>query len=202
MSLGSESLAILASIGMVVGVLSCFWGHRIFRLLFGLIGFALGGLLTGGIALFMTGEMMTAALAGAVGGVVGAAVLLGLYTVAVFVLGACTAIAVGALLSAFYGQFDIAAWTLLAVIGGLVAILAQKFAVVVATASLGAWNIVVAGVYVVTRDATIYRVLQDPTSTQNLGFGIFYGTVTCWAGLSIIGIMVQYNALSRLKKAG
>ncbi len=201
MSIGSQPLVLLVSVGMIVGVLSCFWGHRIFKLLFGLMGFALGGLLTGLVALYVTGETTTALMVGAVGGFIGAGILLSLYTVGVFVLGAFTGIAIGLLVSAGYGQFDIAAWTLLAVAGGVVAILMQKFTVVVATALLGAWNIVVGGVYVVTRDMTVYQIAQDPASTQNMGIGIFYGTIACWAGLTIIGILVQYNALSRLKKA-
>src|SRR5258708_38919800 len=68
------------------GVISCFAGYRVFRLVLGIYGFILGALLaSGATGTEHTTGMIAAAL---VGGVVGALILIAAYFVGVALLGA------------------------------------------------------------------------------------------------------------------
>ena len=70
---------------LVGGVISCFAGYRVFRIVLGIYGFILGALLTSG-AMGTDGTWMIAAAL--VGGVVGALILIAAYFVGVALLGA------------------------------------------------------------------------------------------------------------------
>ena len=75
-----------AIILLVGGLISCFAGYRVFRVVLGIYGFILGALLASGVAgPENTVWMIAAAL---VGGVVGALILIAAYFVGVALLGA------------------------------------------------------------------------------------------------------------------
>ena len=71
---------------LVGGVVACFFGYRLFRIVLALFGFILGALAASSIfGMSDTGPMIGAAVAG---GLVGAAILIGAYFVGVALVGA------------------------------------------------------------------------------------------------------------------
>ena len=75
-----------AIILLLGGLLSCFAGYRVFRVVLGIYGFVLGALLAS--SLMGTDQTVYMIVAALVGGVVGALILIGAYFVGVALIGA------------------------------------------------------------------------------------------------------------------
>jgi hypothetical protein len=139
------SLQTPAAIVLVAGgLLSCFAGHRVFRVVLGIYGFILGALLASS---FMGAEqtlwMIVAALAG---GLAGSVILILAYFVGVALIGA----GVGALTAnvawaAFGREPGMWAVILLAIAGALAALALQRYVIILSTAFGGAWTAIVGG---------------------------------------------------------
>ena len=124
------------------GLLACFWGYRLFRIVLGVYGFILGALFGSQLAASSSGAWM---IAGALlGGLIGAAALYTAYFIG--------AVLVGAGLGAFLAHLAWGAWRseppLVAVIafaavGALSSWWFQRVVVSVATALGGAWTALV-----------------------------------------------------------
>src|SRR5580765_8497972 len=102
------SLQIPAAIVLLVGgVIACFAGYRVFRVVLGIYGFILGALFaSGAMGTEHTTWMIVAALAG---GVVGALILIAAYFVGVALLGAGIGALAASLIWAAFGG----AWTII-----------------------------------------------------------------------------------------
>lgn len=132
-----------AIILLVGGLLACFAGYRIFRVVLGIYGFILGALFASNV---IGGEqssaMMLAAAIG--GGLVGALLLIAAYFVGVALIGAGLGAGAANLLGAAFGREPhIVVVVVLAVIGALAALRLQRYVIVVATAFGGAQTVVV-----------------------------------------------------------
>jgi hypothetical protein len=132
-----------AIILLVGGLLACFAGYRIFRVVLGIYGFILGALFASNvIGGEQSGAMMLAAAIG--GGLVGALLLIAAYFVGVALIGAGLGAGAANLLSAALGREPhIVVVVVLAVIGALAALRLQRYVIVVATAFGGAQTVVV-----------------------------------------------------------
>jgi len=126
------------------GLISCFAGYRVFRIVLGIYGFILGA----GVASLAVGSEHTAWMIGAalVGGVVGALILIAAYFVGVALLGAGVGALTASLIWASLNK-EPAAWIviLFAIAGALGALALQRYVIVAATAFGGAWTIIVGG---------------------------------------------------------
>jgi hypothetical protein len=132
-----------AIILLVGGLLACFAGYRIFRVVLGIYGFILGALFASNvIGGEQSGAMMLAAAIG--GGLVGALLLIAAYFVGVALIGAGLGAGAANLLGAALGREPhIVVVVVLAVIGALAALRLQRYVIVVATAFGGAQTVVV-----------------------------------------------------------
>ena len=132
-----------AIILLIGGLLACFAGYRIFRVVLGIYGFILGALLASNVVGGeQSGAIMLAAAIG--GGLVGALLLIAAYFVGVALIGAGLGAALANLIGAGVGREPhIAVVILLAIIGALAALRLQRYVIVVATAFGGAQTIVV-----------------------------------------------------------
>lgn len=132
-----------AIILLVGGLLACFAGYRIFRVVLGIYGFILGALFASNvIGGEQSGAMMLAAAIG--GGLVGALLLIAAYFVGVALIGAGLGAGAANLLGAALGREPhILVVVVLAVIGALAALRLQRYVIVVATAFGGAQTVVV-----------------------------------------------------------
>lgn len=188
------ALAVMAA----VGVLYCFVGYRLFKLVLALTGFTIAGLVAAGLTGWLTeGNVLGMAIALAVGGLCGAFALLFLYKVGVFLLGIA-----GALPLAFYalhGRDETwAPWAIIGIVlvAGILALLIERPVMTLATATLGAWFITFAGA--LSMLGTGYETqLDDPAQAAWIQWSII-GT---WTLLTLLGSAIQFKGLRKKNKA-
>ena len=132
-----------AAILLVVGgLLSCFAGYRIFRVVLGIYGFILGALLAS--SAMGTDQTVWMIVAAIVGGLVGALILIAAYFVGVALIGAGLGALAANLTAASLGREPhIFVLILLAIVGALAALALQRYVIIVSTAFGGAWTAIV-----------------------------------------------------------
>jgi hypothetical protein len=124
------------------GVVSCFFGYRLFRIVLALFGFVIGALAASSImAASNSTAMLIAAL---VGGLVGAGILFAAYFVGVTLAGALLgAVLANLAFSAAHHQPHILVVVLCAIAGAAAAMWLQRWFIIVSTGFGGAWTILV-----------------------------------------------------------
>jgi hypothetical protein len=176
---------------LVGGIIACFFGYRLFRLVLAIFGFILGALASSSIfGMSETGPMIMAAL---VGGVVGAAILFAAYFVGVALIGA----ALGAMTAhVFFAVGDTdphaLAVVFLAIAGSAAAMYLQRYFIIVGTGFAGAWTMIV-GALALAGDRVAQRAAAgDVWVVYPLNPAPGQAWVP-WAGvaLGLIGIGVQ-----------
>jgi Domain of unknown function (DUF4203) len=135
------------------GALACFAGYRFFRVVLGTYGFLFGAMIGSSImGVSNTVGMMVAAL---VGGIAGAVILIVAYFVGVALLGAGlgTLAAHSSWTALQQGDPPWQLVILASVIGAIVAIILQRYVIIVGTAFGGAWTLLVGAVAIANRGA-------------------------------------------------
>jgi MFS family permease len=197
MDLPEDVRNIIIALSILVGALQCFFGYRIFKVILGLTGFLLGGTLAGAIGYAISQEQAVALLAGLVGGFIGAALIVALYFIGVFLIGALLGGVLGtALFAVAESNPEPAVVLVLAVIAGIIAVIFQKFMIIVSTAFGGAWA-VVTGIAHFTTGAV------DPGNLERMfrsAGSHLYAILLCWLALGIVGVVVQYKSAPRKEK--
>jgi hypothetical protein len=141
---GAALLVYVAFIGL--GLLNCFFGYRLFRILLGIWGFVAGAVLAMSYLQGMKLDPLLQLAGAALGGVVGAVLVSVLYAVGVFLFGAGFGLLLGSVVQQHLHTLPVWPVSLvLAVIGGIAALALQRPLITLFTAFGGAW-IVVAGV--------------------------------------------------------
>ena len=189
-----------AIILLIGGVISCFAGYRVFRIVLGIYGFILGALFASGIAgPENTMWMIVAAL---VGGVIGALILIAAYFVGVALLGAGIGALTASLIWASLGREPGAiAVILFAIVGALGALALQRYVIIGATAFGGAWTIIV-GALALTGN----RVALDAAARNNVWLAYpvpepgNYWLLLAWLALGVTGVIVQLAITAKGKK--
>lgn len=128
---------------LLSGALSCFFGHRLFRIVLLVFGFLIGAFAASSIfGVSDTTPMLIAAL---VGGIVGALILRAAYFVGVALAGAAIGATVAHLVFSVLGKGDPGVWVvvLAAVAFAVVAVYLQRYVIIVGTAFLGSWTLLV-----------------------------------------------------------
>jgi hypothetical protein len=188
--------AILLVIG---GVIACFAGYRLFRIVLAVYGFILGAMITSSMmgASNTTGMLLAAVL----GGVVGAVILVFAYFVGIAVLGAGLGALVTHLAWQQTARADPPALAIIvaSVIGGILAMILQRYVIIVATAFGGAWTTIVGALAAAgeraaptvasTNEAWILYPLNPAPGEKWLPFA--------WAALGVIGTAVQLGLTGR-----
>jgi hypothetical protein len=183
------------------GVISCFAGYRVFRLVLGIYGFILGALLASGATGTEHSTWMIAAAL--VGGVVGALILIAAYFVGVALLGAGIGALATSLIWASLGREPSAIVVILFSIGGALAALAlQRYVIVGATAFGGAWTIIVGGLALSGN-----RIAVDAAARNNVWLAYpmnpapgQYWVLLVWLALGIAGVIMQLAITAKGKK--
>jgi hypothetical protein len=187
---------------VVSGVLACFAGYKLFRVVLAVYGFILGAAIASSV---MGPGEQTAMIAGAVvGGLAGALLLNLAYFVGVALIGA----AAGALLlHAIWARFatgdpHVAIVVVCAVVGAVIATNLQRWVIIMATAFGGAWTLIVgvsalmgdraAKVAAASNDVWVFYPLNlEPGRRWLLG---------AWAVVGIAGAIVQSRGKVRKVK--
>jgi hypothetical protein len=170
------------------GLLSCFLGHRLFRVVLGIYGFVAGALLTS--AILGPGDPQTTMLWMLGGGLVGALILILAYFVGVALVGAALGAIIIHLIWAQLGRephpFVVIGGT---VAGALGALALQKYVIIVATAFAGAWTALVGTLAIgtghsgTTPDGWVIYPLRPPQGYEWMWIA--------WLALGGIGLVVQ-----------
>lgn len=196
---------LLALLGILWGVVQCFLGYRIIRVVLAFYGFV-WGLSAGvvlGLALPVSGS--AAALVTIVCGVAGAVLMVLALYVGIFLL--CATLAGGAVYFAalaLLGEAGVSGGRTAAVIavvagavvGGVAGLLFRRFIIIVMT-SLGGAAQVVTGVLVVTGDPLVQALSRGGQGAPPLAETLtrrHLVAFACWVGLSAAGILVQYSS--------
>jgi hypothetical protein len=196
---GYEPVAL--AVLLLAGVLACFAGERLLRVVLGIYGFIAGAMVSSSVVgVSNTTGMLMAAV---VGGFLGAVVLVFAWFVGVSLVGAGLAVAAAHLVWSQVGRGDPPAVAIIvvAVAGAVGALFIQKYVVVTATAFLGAWTIVIAAV-----NAMPQRALARGSSDTEVW--ILYPTSTpasrwvpiAWIALGLAGAAMQLSRTGKKRR--
>jgi hypothetical protein len=187
-----------AVILLVGGLLSCFAGYRVFRIVLAFFGFVFGVLFASSVM----GSDQTAGMIGAalLGGLVGAVILYAAYFVGVALIGAGFGAGIALLVWAALGREPgIVPVIILAIAGAIGALALQRYVIIVATAIGGAQTAIVGGAALMSSrglDASarsVFRIYPlDPLPATRWDLIAF-------VLLALAGLIVQLRGKGRKK---
>lgn len=191
MELTPETLSTIAVFLILFGAVNCFFGKRIFKVMLGIWGFLIVGGIAGTVAFGMSeGNTTTVIAAGVVGGIVGCLVMLLIYKVGLFILGAGLGVLVGMAISTATGNPpQPAVFLVLTIAGGILAIIFEKLMIVINTSFGGAYSVVIGISYFLTGNFPRPAELTETPSQY------IYTAVGIWILLGLFGIATQYHLL-------
>ena len=174
------------------GTVACFFGYRMFRLVLAIFGFILGALAASSVfGASDTGPMLIAA---AVGGLIGAGILIAAYFVGVALVGAGLGVLVANLaFSASGREPHFLVIVFCAVAGAVGSMYLQRYFIIVGTAFGGAWTMIVGAMALVGDRAALAAAVSgdvwvayplDPAPGRRW-------VPIAWIVLSLIGTAVQ-----------
>ena len=190
-----------AIILVVGGLLSCFAGYRVFRVVLGFFGFVLGALLTSSV--MATDQTMWMIVGAVVGGIVGALILVAAYFVGVALIGAGVgALAVNLIWATLGREPHILIVILFAIAGALAALALQRYVIITATGFGGAWTTIVGAlalmgdklaVEAAARNNVWLAYPMNPAPGQRW-------VIVAWLVLGLVGVIVQLGITAKGKK--
>lgn len=183
------------------GVLACFLGYRLFRIVLAIYGFVLGALLA--TSALGAAETWTMVLAAVVGGLIGALILIVAYFIGVALIGAGLATVVVHLVASQMGR-EPSPWLVIgmAVAGALLALALQRFVIIVGTAFGGAWTAIVGGLALADYEPAVEAAAAgdvwvlyplDPAAGQPW-------VMAGWIALGLVGTVVQLAVTARQRR--
>lgn len=189
-----------AVILLVGGLLACFAGYRIFRVVLGIYGFILGVLLASSIV--GTDHTVWTVVASVGIGIVGALVLIAAYFVGVALIGAGLGAMVANVIWAYIGgEPHVIAVIVLAIAGALAALALQRYVIIVATAFGGAQTVVVGAAAIMGNRAAAEAAARSVYSVYPLDpMPATLADSAAALVLGIAGILVQLFITAKGKK--
>jgi hypothetical protein len=183
------------------GLLACFAGFRLFRLVLGLYGGLIGAVVT--IGMMESPGTWTLMVAAVVGGLVGALLAVAAYFVGVGLVGAgLTALGLIAAWRWFGTDPPTVVLVVGCVLGALAALSVVRYVVIVGTALAGAWTFLV-GAFALLGDPDASRAAATGNIWAMLPFQTFeehWWLTAGWVAISVVGVVVQLATSGRKKK--
>lgn len=197
-----QALGLPAGIVLILGgLLACFAGYRLFRIVLAIYGFVLGAMLAS--SLIATSNTVGTIIAAVAGGVVGAGLLIFAYYVGLALVGG----GLGALIVHLVwtqARTGDPPWLLVglsAIAGAAAALLLQRYMIIVGTAFGGAWSMIVGAVNVLAArgitqggSATEVWILYPTSVADSRWVGL------AWIVLGSIGTVVQLRSGRRRRR--
>ncbi len=183
-----------APLAIAVGVLACFWGYRIVKLLLGIMGFAAGfvGGWTAAESL-ASGHDIIALVSALVGGIIGGVLCVWLYFVGIFLLGAGAGVVVaGAVFAGMEHQAQPLLLLVFAVAFGLLALALQKFMIIVSTAFSGSYLIAAGAMHLVSAGRDAAPLWFNGVQKGRAEFMV-YAALVFWLVCGLLGAGFQYR---------
>lgn len=177
---------------LIGGVVACFFGYRLFRIVLVIFGFILGALAASSI--FGMSDRMPMLIAALVGGLIGAAILRAAYFVGVAIVGAgLGALVANVAYQAAGKEPGVFVVVFLAIAGAASAVYLQRYFIIIGTAFGGAWTIIVGAMAIVgDKTALAAAAAGDVWVAYPLDPAPGRGWVPiAWLVLSLIGVAVQ-----------
>lgn len=189
-----------AVILLVGGLLACFAGYQIFRVVLGIYGFILGVLLASSIV--GTDHTVWTVVASVGIGIVGALVLIAAYFVGVALIGAGLGAMVANVIWAYIGgEPHVLAVIVLAIAGALAALALQRYVIIVATAFGGAQTVVVGAAAIMGNRAAAEAAARSVYSVYPLDpMPATLADSAAALVLGVAGILVQLFITAKGKK--
>lgn len=185
----------------VSGVVACFAGYRLFRIVLGVYGFILGAMVTSSV--MGTANVWALVLAAAVGGLIGAGLMIAAYFIGVGLIGAGLAsLALHLIWRSIGGDPPTALLVIMAVLGALGALSVARHVVIIGTALAGSWTLIVGGLALAGDRINALAITQDNIWVVYAA-GPLPGSrwVTAgWVALAIAGAVVQTALTSKSGK--
>jgi len=178
---------------IVFGAIECFFGYRIFKIILGIIGFFVGGAMAivAGNSVFRNEIILF--LISLTGGIIGAMMMVWLYFFGVFIIGALLGGVAGSALLATAQIYPGTFILLIISIGcGVLALVFQKFMIILATAFIGSWHMVAGAICFLsgTNCLTNMEWWFKPVGIHN------YIMTLMWLFFGFLGFFVQYKLIS------
>jgi hypothetical protein len=191
----------VAVILVISGAVACFGGYRLFRVVLGVYGFILGAMVTSSV--MGTSSTWALVMAAAVGGIIGAVLMIAAYFVGVGLIGAALAsLAVHVVWRVIGGDPPTAVLVIMAVLGALGALSVARYVAVIGTALAGSWTMIVGGLALSGR-----KFDSLPVTSDNIwvvyGAGPLPGNwvvIVSWVLLALAGAVVQMTTTSKMGK--
>jgi hypothetical protein len=181
-----------AAVLMAGGFLACFFGYRLFKVVLAVFGFIIGALAASSV--FGATDTAPMVIAAVVGGMVGAALLLGAYFVGVALVGAgIGALVVNVIWTQVEGDPHPAIVILFSVAGALLATWLQRYVIILGTAFGGAWTLLVGGLAVMGDSGPLKAAAQGDVWVAyplNPAPGLTW-LPWAWLALGAFGTLVQ-----------
>ncbi len=195
--------AVPAAVILVIsGVVACFGGYRLFRIVLGVYGFILGAMIT--TSVMGTSSTFALVLAAAVGGLIGAGLMIAAYFVGVGLIGAALAsLVVHMVWRVVGGEPPTLLLVIMAVLGALGALSVARYVAVIGTALAGSWTLIVGALALSGRKFNSLPVTADNVWVV-YGAGPLPGNrwvIGSWVALALVGAVVQMTTTSRTGKA-
>ena len=168
-------------------------------MILGIIGFV-GGAYAGAMAAayFTGGFGVIAFIAGVVGGLIGAVLIGMVYFVGIFVLGALGGWVIYTMIAGAAGHGPrLILLIVLAVLGGILALVFQKFIIIVSTAFIGSWFVVSGAFSLIGAEFGPFDLFNRPESLLRPIGGLSTIVVITWVVLSIAGSIFQFSFSER-----
>ena len=141
------------------GVISCFFGYRLFRTVLAIFGFVLGGMLASSVFGVSNTTMML--VAWVLGGLVGAFILIFAYFLGVALAGAAIGAAVANVMFSIGNRDPRALIVILfSITGAIASMYLQRYFIIVFTAFGGAWTMIV-GAMALVGDRTALKAASS-----------------------------------------
>jgi hypothetical protein len=179
------------------GAVACFAGYRLFRVVLAIYGFIAGAMM--GSSMMGSSNTIGMLIAALFGGLVGAVVLFFAYFVGIALIGA----GLGVLIvnvgwtRVSSGDLPWALVLLFAALGTVVALVLQRYVIIVSTAFSGAWTMLIGALALTTRgplprapsDVWILYPLTPLAGAE--------WTPIAWIVLGAIGMVIQFGVTGR-----
>ena len=197
-----ESQRSFAIFSIIAGVIVCFRGYRIFKVMLGIAGFIAGAALFYHFGAHYTVNMIVLVILAIFGGLIGASLSVAFYYIGLFLLGALAGWQLGFLIStAINIEFIIIIPIIAAVIIGIIACFVQRPIIIVSTALIGAWSVVTGGFYFFGTGIIPTDLFRDPFMLVESLRETNPVVILAWIALSLAGMIFQFST-SGQRKAG
>lgn len=193
MTLPDTNILLPALLVIVLGLIACFLGFRLFKSAISLYGFIIGA--GAGLSLanrFFPDNVLALVIAALVLGLIGALLVRFLYWLGIFIVGAFAgAMLAGAVLQSM-GRESLLVVIAAAIIAGILALVLQRLAIILITAFSGGWAVISGVVSLLTgRAITLTGAFTPPGPGQWASLPIV--ALVAWLVLGLIGALYQFG---------